>query len=234
MKRISSKQIKKIVFGIMLSDGYIDRNGRLDLYNKNEEYILFVKDVLEQITLVKCHIYEKYDARFDVYGYRLTTNVTPYFKKIRKIFYDENGVKRITKYIVDRLDFESLAHAWMCDGYMYHAMNRKENKVQNLGYFCLEGFPPEELSLFIKRLSKLSIESRLEKVDWGFGFRPKISSLFLQVFIDNIFQYVIPCFKYKTLLYYKSNKYLDSNLQSAEQYVIYYDNIEDIVRHSQQ
>lgn len=232
MKRISSKQIKKIVFGIMLSDGYVDKNGRFDLYNKNEEYILYIKSVLEQITLVKCNVYRKYDKRFDVYGYRLTTNTTPYFKKIRKIFYDENGIKRITKYIVDRLDFESLAHIWMCDGYMYHAINKRKNKIQNLGYLCLEGFSSKELDLLIKKLSKLNIESRLEKVDWGFGFRPKISAQSLQLFIDNIFQYIIPCFKYKTILYYKSKKYLDSNLQSAEQYVIIYNNIEDIVRHS--
>lgn len=218
----------------MLSDGYIDRNGRLDLYNKNEEYILYVKSILENITRTRCKIYKKHDNRFNVDGYRLTTNCTPYFKKIRDIFYTDDCKKHITKYICDRLDYESLSHAWMCDGYMYNAFNRKANKIQNIGYFCLEGFPAEELNLFSDRLIKLGIESRLEKVDWGFGFRPKITSVSLQRFVDSIFQYIIPCFKYKTILYYKSSKYVDSNLQSAEQYIIYYDNIEDIVRHSQQ
>lgn len=218
----------------MLSDGYIDRNGRLDLYNKNEDYVLYVKSILENITRTRCKVYKKYDKRFDVYGYRLTTNCTPYFKKMRDIFYMNDRKKHLSRYICDRLDFESLAHAWMCDGYMYNSVNRRENKIQNIGYFCLEGFPDVELNIFTERLLKLGIDSRLEKVAWGYGFRPKITAVSLQRFIDSIFQFIIPCFKYKTTLYYKSNKYLDSNLQSAEQYIVYYDNIEDIVRHSQE
>jgi hypothetical protein len=234
MKRISSKKIKKIVFGILISDGHIDKNGRFDLYNKNEEYILFVKEVFENITNTRCKIYKKYDKRFNVFGYRLATNCTPYFKKLREIFYDEQGKKHLTKYIVSRIDFEALSHIWMCDGFLRHTPNHKKQKIQNLGFFCLESFPLEELKLLQNKLLSLGIESRFEVVPWGFKYRLKISAIPLQKFIDGIFQYIIPCFKYKTILYYKSMLYVDSNLQSAEQFIIFYDDIEDIVRHFQQ
>lgn len=233
MKRITSREIKKVLYGIILSDGYIGKTGRLDLYNKNIEYIQSILPYINSITRTRCSIYEKMDSRFGSIGYRLTTNSTPYFKKFRDIFYSSDGRKHITKYIVDRLDFQSLAHIWMCDGYLFHAKDYKKQKIQNIGYFCLEGFPEIELLLFINRLKELGIESRLEKVAWGFGFRPKISGKSLQKFIDNIYKHIEPCFKYKTNLYYKSNLYLDSSLQSAEQYVRYYTRIEDIVRHSQ-
>jgi len=232
MKRISSKEIKKVVFGIIISDGYIAQGGRIDLYNKNQEYILFVKNILENITRTRCSIYKKHDNRFNVDGYRITSNQNPYFKKIREIFYDQDGKKHLSKYIVDRIDFQCLAHIWMCDGYMYHAKNKNKNKIQNIGYLCLEGFQQKELEILINRLEKMGISSRLEKVDWGYGNRIKISGKSLQIFIDGIFQYIIPCFLYKTTLYYKSSVYLDSDLQSAEQYVKYYDDVEDIVRHS--
>lgn len=216
----------------MLSDGYIDRNGRFDLYNKNLEYVEFVADIISNITRIKCHIYKKYDKRFDTTGYRLTTNSSPYFKKMREIFYNSGGRKTLTKYIVDRLDFESLAHAWMCDGYMFHAKNNKKNKVQNFGFYCLEGFDKNELVLFTNRLSVLGIESKIVPFPRGYGYRPRISGVDLQRFIDNIYQFIVPCFLYKTTLYYKSMKYIDSNLQSAEQYIKSYTCTDDIVRHS--
>lgn len=231
MKRLNSKRIKKIIFGIIASDGYVDERSRLALYNKNEEYILHTKSILENITGIRCHIYKAHDSRFNVDGYRLTTNVSPYFKKIRKIFY-ETGRKKLTSYIVSRFDFETLAHIWMCDGYLLHHKNRKTNKIQNIGYFCLESFPKEELNKLIAKLSKMGIYSRLQKVRWGFGYRIKISGLALQKFIDDIIKYIIPCFEYKTLLYYKSRDYLDSNLQNTKQFIRIYNDIEDIVRHS--
>lgn len=232
MKRINSKEIKKVLYGVILSDGCIDQSRRFDLYNIHEEYVILISNYLNSITNTRTSIYKKYDKRFtDSIGYRLTTNGNKYFSKFREMFYT-NGRKTLTKYICDRLDFQALAHVWMCDGYMYHAKNPKENKIQNIGYFCLEGFPRDELQLFVNRLSELGINSRLEKVAWGFGFRPKISGIDLQKFVDKIYPYIIPCFQYKTFLYYKSSKYLDSDLQSAEQFVKYYERIEDIVRHS--
>lgn len=231
MKRISSKEIKKVLYGVILSDGYIDKHGRFDLYNKYESYIDLINIYLDQLTRTRYTKYRKFDPRFNVHGYRTITNGTRYFKKFREIFYQDDK-KVLTKYICDRLDFQSLAHIWMCDGYLFHAKNKREDKIQNIGYFCLESFPRDQLDLFINRLKELGIESRLESVVWGYGYRPKISGKALQIFMDKIHHYITDEFKYKTILYYKSSKYLDSNLQSAEQYVQFYEHVEDIVRHS--
>lgn len=230
MKRISSKEIKKVLYGVILSDGYVDKSRRFDLYNKNKEYVEYLNSYLLGITGIKTNLYTKYDERFDTTGFRIITNGSRYFAKFREIFYDVSGRKHLTSYICDRLDFQALAHIWMCDGYLFHAKNKKANKLQNIGYFCLESFTKDELGLFISRLSDLGINSRLETVPWGHGFRPKISGVDLQKFIDGIYKYIIPCFHYKTILYYKSTKYVDSNLQSAEQFVKYYKQVEDIVQ----
>jgi len=125
-----------------------------------------------------------------------------------------------------------MAHIWMCDGFLNHHKNKNTNKNQNIGYLCLESFPKEELNILIAKLSRMGICSRLQKVRWGFGYRIKISGTALQKLMDGIIKYIIPCFKYKTFLYYKSKEYLDSNLQNAEQFIRTYNDIEDIVRHS--
>jgi hypothetical protein len=228
MERLTAKQIKKIVYGITLSDAHIEPKGRLHLYSEHRDYVEYIASVLNQITGVVAKVRVRNDKRGYI-GYIVDTNCHTYFKTMRKHTYGNR--KNLTKYNVSRLDVEALAHIYMCDGYTEHAKNRKANKVQNKGWFCLEAFPPDELSLLVTHLSTMGIEARLSPRPWGYGYRLKMGGDGLQKFISMIYPYLLDCFKYKADLFYKGEAYV-LDLPSAEQYIKYYDCVEDIVRYS--
>jgi len=231
MKLLTAAEIKKIVIGIVISDGSIDvSNSRFDLYSKEEDYAKHVYSVLTQITGMKVTFKVKYDKR-GYTGYRVFTTKHAYWKNLGDKLYC--GRKELNKYIVDRIDALSLAHIWMCDGYLEHSKNRKLGKVQNIGWLCLESFPKEELEILQEHLQcTFGISSSLIKKPWGFGYRIRIGGENLQKFISLIYNYILTCFKYKTTLFYRQNGYVNMTLPSAEQYICNYDSIEDIVRYS--
>lgn len=231
MKSLKAYEIKKIVLGIVLSDGSIDKRGRFDFYSKREEYAKFVFEVLTNITGMHVNYHVVHDKR-GYTGYRVSTRQHVYWSKMRDYVY--KGRKTLNPYSVSRIDAKCLAQIWMCDGYLEHAKNRKIGKVQNIGWFCYEAFPEEELNLLIEHLySTWGIKSSLVKKPWGFGYRVRVGGESLQKLISVIYPYILPCFSYKTPLFYKSKESANMSLPSAEQYIFEYKCIEDIVRHSQ-
>lgn len=233
MKTLTSKEIKKALFGIVLTDGScIDK--RFSIYSKNKELIDNIEFILSNISnLNKTHVRKIEDKRFSPpsIGWKLWTTNHAYFEKTNKVFYSDR--KRVTKYIADRLDEISFAYVWMCDGFLEHPKNKKENKVQNIGWLCLESFPKEELVFIINRLGELGIESRLSPVAWGYGYRIKISGTALQKFIDMIYPFILSSFLYKTMLFYKSDNYISNDLLNTEHIIYKYNDVDDIVRHFQ-
>lgn len=231
MKLLTAKEIKKIVYGVTLSDGHIDVDKqRFDFYSKEEEYARYVYNVLSQITGMDVVFRVKHDKRGHT-GYRVFTRKHAYWKNIGGKIY--NGRKELNAYNVSRIDAEALAHIWMCDGYLEHAKNRKTNKVQNIGWFCYEAFPKEELQLLQEHLlSSWGIESSLISKPWRFGYRIRVGGESLQKLISTVYPYILDCFKHKTILYYKSKVNADMSLPSAEHIIVEYSDVEDIVRHS--
>lgn len=229
---MKAKQIKKIMFGVLLSDGSIDKNSiRFEVYSKNKEYAEYLNQTFNNLTHTTFSLKETLDKRFDVKGYRIWSKKSRYLKKMYDLFYPQNGRKVLSKYICDRLDAESFAHIWMCDGYLEHAKNRTKNKVQNIGWFCLESFPEEELKLLQNRLLDFGVESSLVRKPWGFGYRIRIGGENLQRFISIVYPYILDCFKYKTVLFYR-RKETALELPSAEHFIIEYNEVDDIVRYS--
>jgi len=228
----TAASIKKIMYGVLISDGSLDRGTRrFDLYSKQKDYATYIQQVLSQLTHTRFSLKEKFDPRFNTTGYRVWSTRSKYLSKMYEILYPNNGRKALSKYVCDRLDTEAFAHIWMCDGYLEHAKNRRKEKVQNVGWFCLESFPKEELKLLQDRLLELGIGSSLVSKPWGFGYRIRIGGENLQKFISLIYPYILDCFKYKTVLFYKQES-TALELPSAEHYVETYNIVEDIVRHS--
>jgi len=229
---MKASEIKKILFGVLISDGSLDtKTQRFDLYSKQPEYINFLYENFSSLTHSEFSTKQVYDKRFDTYGYRLWSKRSKYLSKMFDIFYP-NGRKQLSQYIVDRLEEQALAHIWMCDGYLEHSKNRKTNKVQNIGWFCLESFSKEELELLTKRLKDVyNISSSLIAKPWGFGFRIRIGGESLQRLISLIYPHILPCFLYKTALFYK-RKDTALELPSAEHFIIEYNEVDDIVRYS--
>jgi hypothetical protein len=237
MKKLNSKEIKKALFGIVLTDGSCI-NKRFSAYCKEEEFSDHTLYILNNISGIKeVHKLKVEDARFSppALGWKVWTTNHIYFEKLNKIFYS-NGTKKVTKYIADRLDEIAFAYAWMCDGYLEHNKNRAENKIQNLGWFCLEGFAKEEQQLIVDRLQYYNINSRIVNVVFRSVKynRIKISGIDLQKFIDMIYPHMLDCYKYKTELYYKdiNSKYVLDSLSNTEHIIKQYNNVDDIVRHS--
>lgn len=231
---MEAKRIKKILFGLLVSDASLDKNHqRLDLYTKHQEYADYTLGVLRNLTHTKFSSKEVFDKRFGVTGYRVWSTKSKYLLKAYNIFYPQGGRKRLSGYVVDRLDEESFAHIWMCDGYLEHSKNRKLNKVQNIGWFCLEAYPKEELQLLQKRLLEFGVQTSLVQKPWGFGYRLRVGGTDLQRFISLVYPYILDCFKYKTTLFYK-RKETALMLPSAEHYVQTYDVVDDIVRYSKE
>jgi hypothetical protein len=229
MKLLTAKAIKKVVIGIVLSDGHIDMDRqRFDLYTKEEDYAKYVHGVLSQITGMHVSIKVRHDRR-GYTGYRVWTRKHAYWKNMGDKFY--TGRKGLNRYIAKRIDAEALAHIWMCDGYLEHSKNRKLDKVQNVGWLCLESFPKDELELLQEQLVSLGVKSSLIKKPWGFGYRIRVGGEALQVFMSMVYPYILDCFSYKTPLFYKRKESADMSLSNAEQYIFEYKCIEDIVRH---
>lgn len=228
---MKASEIKKVLFGVLVSDGSLDtKTKRFDLYSKQEDYIHHLYELFSQLTHSNFATKQVYDKRFGVKGYRLWSKQSKYLSKMFDIFYP-HGRKQLSKYIVDRLDERALAHIWMCDGYLEHAKNRKTNKVQNIGWFCLESFPKEELELLTERLENTyGISSSLVSKPWGFGFRIRIGGENLQRFLSLIYPHLLPCFHYKAILFYK-RKDTALQLPSAEHIIVEYNDVDDIVRH---
>ncbi len=233
MKLLTAKEIKKTLIGILISDGCIDvARQRFDFYSKEEDYAKYVYGVLSQITGLNVKFYVKHDKR-GYTGFRVFTGKHAYMKNLSDVFY--KGRKELNTYIVSRIDELSLAHIWMCDGYLEHSKNRKANKVQNIGWFCLESFPKEELELLQQHLYKAwGIKTSLIVKPWGFGYRIRVGGKDLQKLVSVIYPHILDCFKYKTSLFYKTKEAVDMSLPSAEQYIHEYECIEDIVRYSQE
>jgi hypothetical protein len=233
--RKTSKEIRDILYGVVLSDGHIDLiNQRFDLYNKQESYIYYIADVLKQIS--GCFVRAKYkeDSRGYI-GYRTWTRRHSYFKTLGEELYPY-GVKALTKYNVSRLSAESIAHIWMCDGSLQHVKNKARNTVQNKGVIHFQSFSVEENTLLLNHIEEqFNIKGSLHISDnKAIGGKHNLITFYgknLQKLISSIYPYILDDFKYKTILFYKDDRYVDYSLPSAEQYIAKYNSIDDIVRH---
>lgn len=237
IERLPTSRLQNIIYGVLLSDGYIDDNYRFDLFNKNAEYTKYVYQVLNQVTGLNPSYNEKFDKRYNkVMGYRTWTKSNhPYLRKLREKCYIDRE-KYLNESLFFRLTPEALAHIWMCDGYLEVNKNRAANKVQNIGYFCLESFHDYELRSMIEFIDNTyGIKCTLNKCAWGKGFRIRLGGLNLQKFISLIYPFILPVFSYKAELYYKeatlaNPRYVDFGLPNAEHIFKTYENCEDIVR----
>jgi len=89
----------------------------MQMRKENEDYLLWVKSVLENVTSVR--ITERPDYNTDGYSrapqLRLESNRHPYFTKLRERIYIDNH-KVIDPHMLKLMDGEALAIIFMCDG----------------------------------------------------------------------------------------------------------------------
>lgn len=227
MKSFTAKEIKKTLYGVVATDGCVrSKEQKFNFYTKSKQLSDDITTKLQSISGMQVRY--KYDSKND--GHRVWTTKHPYWKYMAKHFYTNRKV--LTSYTCNRFDEVSLAYMWMCDGYLEHAKNRKTNKIQNIGWFCLEAFPKEELEIFQKRLQFFGVDSSLTRKPWGFGYRVRIGGENLQKFLSLVYPHLLSDFHYKSVLFYKTEKAMNLDLPSAGHIFKLYKDCEDIVRYS--
>lgn len=222
MQNLTAKEIKKVLYGVVLSIGEVDvHKQKFELFVNSKEYAEYIHNVLTNITGIKSNIKLKMNG-----GYKVITKPHSYMKNLGDKCY--NGIKTLTHYNVSRLNAESLAHMWMLSGDIHLNIDRSRNTCQNIGYLNLSKYPQSEIQILIDSLdNKFDIKTKFH------SGKVKFTGENLLRFIDLIQPYILNCFKYKTYCYYKTDKsYAELNLSSAKQFIRIYNDIDDIVRYS--
>lgn len=226
---LTSSEIKQSVLGLLLTDAHLDKNKRFSLASKSLEFRNHCASLFASFpnSEKKVWLNSYKDKRFDTVIHRMAASYPAYFNKFKEWVYPE-GKKELLKIAVDKLDARALAYMWMSDGYLKHSVNKSAGKLQNIGWFCLEAFRKEQLEYFCYALNnKYNLDMRISSVIWGSGYRVKMSGMGLQRFISLVYPYITETFKYKTKLFYRSLKYCDYNLPSAEHYLVWYQDLQD-------
>lgn len=127
--KIDPKQLSKLVSYMATFDGgiyyplkrkpdsVVNCQFIMQMRKENEDYLLWVKDTLENITSV--NLSDSPDYNTDGYNrkpqMRLQSNRHPYFTEVRNRIYIDNH-KVIDPHMLKQMDAESLAIIFMCDG----------------------------------------------------------------------------------------------------------------------
>ena len=126
---IDPKQLNKLVSYMATFDGgvYVPHKRKPDskvncqfimqMRKENEDYMMWVKETLENITSVR--LTDRPDYNTDGYDrkpqMRIESNRHPYFTKLRDRIYIDNH-KVIDPHMLKQMDAEALAIIFMCDG----------------------------------------------------------------------------------------------------------------------
>ncbi len=158
-----SKRQKEIIIGTLLGDGYLQatgkKNARLKLEHseKQKDYIFWKWEELKNLMQDKPKRIERYNPKWrKTYTYyRCQSHSMPLLGKLRRLFYDEKGKKRVPEKISMLLKAPlSLAVWYMDDGHYY-----RRDKV---AYIYLPKYGEEELQRLTEALEK------------NFGLKPKV------------------------------------------------------------
>lgn len=114
-----TKQQRNLLIALAIGDGYVSKHGTICVFHssKQKEYVEhkfnLVRHLCTHSELLTRQVYTG-DTQ---YGF--TCKVTKFTKMLRKILYP-NGVKKITRKLLNRLDASHLALWWMDDGHCHN------------------------------------------------------------------------------------------------------------------
>lgn len=198
---IDKKQQMKLLSYFVLGDGGVYQYGAkeakfiMNMIKKNEDYVLWVKEVIEQVTSTRLYVVEKGENRQT--QLRLESKQHPIFTTLRERIYVEN-YKGIDPHTLKLLDAEALAILYMCDGSFMEDF-RPEIGMKN---------PSFRVTLNMKRLSygdlfllKKTLKENLD-LEWNINKQNKYYYLVLRTkdvakFCEMVTPYMKESFYYK-------------------------------------
>lgn len=196
IETVFKKDLIKYLSAFVMGDAgiyYSGINCRMVTNGVQEEYLMWKKGILEELTSVNYHIVnDKRGSRQPLHV--LTTMTHPTYTKIRERVYT-NQYRGIDPHYLKLLDWESLAILFMDDGSCC-----KDNRCD----------ATPSVSINTKRLSyadswllkrgikeSLGIEFNVHRQKSYYYLR--LRSADYAIFKDNISQYILKCFEYKLL-----------------------------------
>ncbi len=158
-----TKRQKELIIGTLLGDGYLQstgkRNARLKLEHseKQKDYIFWKYEELKNLMQDKPKKIERYNPLWKkTYTYyRCQSYSTPFLGKLKRLFYDNKGRKRVPEKIGMLLKAPLSLAVWYMDDGHYYPKDR-------VAYVYLPKYSDEEL----KRLT--------EALENNFGLKPKV------------------------------------------------------------
>lgn len=211
---MSNIEINNLEIAMILGDGHISKNGRLQIQHslKQEDYLLYKVNVLETFGN-KCKYDNKsyYDSRpgkNKTYHFiDMWTTVTFKWKQMRELIYAD-GTKQIPDGLVDEFSFKEWAILYQDDGrcnkISHYNTIKDGNRVSiecepyvNRYEIYTNAFNDQSIEYLQNNLLSLGIESNKLKLKQG-GYSIAISKAESKVkFYEGIKQYIIDAMNYK-------------------------------------
>jgi hypothetical protein len=210
METVNKKELVKLLSYIVMGDGglYFPPNRTegtnaffaMNMKRDNEDYILFCKNVLEQIT--GCRVSERKDYNVDGCDrkpqLRLESKRHPLLTTLHGRIYTEK-YKGIDPHALKMLDAEALAILYMCDGSFVTTKPDPKRGLVNGSY---------NVTLNMKRLSYGDLfilkKALKEKLDLEFNINRQNQYYYLRLrmkdfykFMEMVAPHVLPSFQYK-------------------------------------
>lgn len=208
---LSSSELDSFVIGTVLGDSSIIRRSithtayfKCSHCNAQAELLTFKKKILEQIHPTKVNI--KQTPRGD---WQLNTNCLVYFTKLREKFYP-NGIKIVTRKVLDKLTPLGLAVWYMDDGQLCLQTNpidrtkflSRRARIWSLSFSYEEHLTMKE---YFKDTWDIDIKIYNCMRKGGKKYYIEFNSTNFQKFRELIKDYIIPCMLYKIDMKYDSS-----------------------------
>ena len=203
MRKITDKkELTKLVSFMIMGDGGVYPQGKehsfiMNMVEKNLDYIVLCRDILENITSTTVVSVVKDESRQN--QLRLGTKSHPFFTTMRDRIYVDK-YKSIDNHALKLLDYEALSFLYMSDGSL------KTDFRPSIGMIK----PAYDVTLNLKRLSygdllllKKALKDCLD-LEWNINKNGKyyylrLRSKDVQKFMSGIRSFITPSFQYKIL-----------------------------------
>lgn len=202
---MDKKQLTKLISFFSMGDGglYITKKNAkfiMNMKEENKDYILWVKEVIENVTGASLYNRKDYNTDGCVRKpqLRLESRCHPYLTTIRDRIYTADGHKGVDMHTMKLLDWEAMAILFMCDG------NANEYLRESVGMVN----PSVNVTLNMKRLSEaeqiilkktirenLGVEFNVNRAGKYFCLRLRTKDV--NKFMDGIEPFMCESFKYK-------------------------------------
>jgi len=186
-------QLREIIIGTLLGDGYLERNGRYKRFVcghgwKQQEYITWKFNLLSELTQCRLNSRTWQDPRNDrIYsGFQLRSITSPLWDEFYDLFYKDNR-RIIPKNLPDMISAQVLAIWIMDDGYRRNDCNAMRLNTQGYDY--------REHQVIKRSLKKLGIESTIHhQAKYLVTYIPSSS---MDVLRSKVRPYIVPSMEYK-------------------------------------